>query len=140
MTHPFIDTNVFIRLLTGDDPAKQEAARRLFEQVEAGILTVRAPDTVIADVVFVLSSRRLYHLSRIAIRDGLVPLLRLPNLRLPNRRILVRALDLYAKTKLDFGDVMLLAAMERAGAVALYSWDEDFDAIPAITRLEPPTP
>ena len=49
MTQPFIDTDVIIRFLTGDDPDKQAAATALFEQVEQGLLTVQAPDTVIAD-------------------------------------------------------------------------------------------
>lgn len=62
MTYPYIDTDVIIRLLTGDDPQKQTAAKALFEQVERGTLTIAAPDTVIADAVFVLSSPRLYHL------------------------------------------------------------------------------
>lgn len=41
-----------IRLLTEDDPDKQAAAARLFEQVEAGAITMAAPDTVIADAGF----------------------------------------------------------------------------------------
>ena len=58
MTQPFIDTDVIIRFLTGDDPEKQAAATRLFEQIEQGFLTVQAPDTVIADAVYVLASPR----------------------------------------------------------------------------------
>ena len=34
MATPFIDTDVIIRFLTGDDPQKQAAAITLFEQVE----------------------------------------------------------------------------------------------------------
>ena len=56
---PFVDTDVILRLLTGDDPTKQQAARVLFEQVEKGVLTLAAPDTVIADAVFVLASKLL---------------------------------------------------------------------------------
>ncbi len=56
MSDPFVDTDVIIRLLSGDDVVKQQAARDLFEAVEAGSLTIRTPDTAIADAVFVLSS------------------------------------------------------------------------------------
>ncbi len=62
MTVPYVDTDVIIRLGTGDDPAKQAAARALFRAVEEGRLTVAAPYTVIADAVFVLSSPRTYGL------------------------------------------------------------------------------
>jgi len=34
MTKPFIDTDVIIRFLTGDDLQKQAAATTLFEQIE----------------------------------------------------------------------------------------------------------
>jgi predicted nucleic acid-binding protein len=81
MSFPYIDTDVIIRLLTGDDPKKQEAASELFEQVERGQLTVAAPDTVIADAVFVLSSPRLYHVSREEVKELLTPLVRLPQFR-----------------------------------------------------------
>ena len=59
MKEPFIDTDVIIRLLTGDDPEKQAKAATLFEQVEQRQITLVAPVTVIADAVYVLSSKRL---------------------------------------------------------------------------------
>jgi predicted nucleic acid-binding protein len=48
----------------------------------------------------------------------------------------LRALDLYATTRLDVGDALLIAAMEE-GAVDLHSYDRHFDRIPGITRREP---
>lgn len=64
MTDGFVDTDVIIRLLTQDDLKKQGEAATLFEAIKAGRLKVRAPDTVIADAVYVLSSPRLYKLPR----------------------------------------------------------------------------
>lgn len=137
MTVPFVDTDVIVRLLTGDDVAKQAAAHALFDAVATGQITVAAPDTVIADAVFVLGSPYIYKLPRPRIRDLLAPLVALPHLRLPNRRILLRALDIYAATGLDFGDAMLVAAMEQRVSTKLYSWDRDFDRVPGIQREEP---
>jgi predicted nucleic acid-binding protein len=77
MTHPFVDTDVLIRLLTVDDLEKQAAAATLFEAVEAGELTVAAPYTVIADAVYVLSSPRVYYKSRAEVAAMLIPLVRL---------------------------------------------------------------
>jgi predicted nucleic-acid-binding protein len=115
MNEAFVDTDIIIRFITGDDPVKQGAAAALFRRVESGTVTLRAPDTVIADAVFVLSSRRLYGLSRERIRTELVTLLRYPAFRVHNRRLLIRALDIYAGTNLDFGDAMIAATMERRG-------------------------
>ena len=137
MTQPFIDTDVIIRFLTGDDLDKQMAATALFEQVEQGLLTLQAPDTVIADAVYVLSSPRLYHLARNDIREMLTALVRLPQFQVQNRWSVLRALDLYASTKLDFGDTLIIASMEHQGSYLLYSYGTDFDHVQGITRQEP---
>lgn len=137
MAHPYVDTDVIIRLLTGDDPIKQQAAQALFEQVEQGTLTLAAPDTVIADAVFVLSSKKWYNKTRGDVRDLLSPLVKLPHFRVQNKRAVLRALDLYAQTNLDYGDVFIAATMERAGALELYSYDERLGRLPGISRQEP---
>jgi predicted nucleic acid-binding protein len=137
MTYPFLDTDIIIRLITGDDPVKQAASQALFERVEQGHETVQAPITVIADAVYVLSSPRLYHLPRAVIGAALVRLVRLPHFRVRQRRTVLRALALYANTNLDFGDVFILASMEQARSTTLYSYDQGFDRISSITRSEP---
>lgn len=138
MDFPFIDTDVIIRLVTGDDPAKQAAPQRLFEQVEQGALTICAPVTVIADAIFVLSSPRLYALPRPVVSAALSRLVLLPHFRVTNRRIVLRALELYASTPaLDFGDAFIVATMAYTGSTTLYSYDHDFDRFARITRQEP---
>ncbi|MGI8551851.1 MAG: PIN domain-containing protein, partial [Dehalococcoidia bacterium] len=137
VTDSFVDTDILIRLITGDDAVKQVAAQRLFRRVRDGAEVLRAPDTVIADAVYVLSSKRLYAYDRTEIRDALAALLRLPNFKVHNRRILLRALDIYAVTNLDFGDAMTVAMMERRNARDLYAYDRDFDHVPGLTRREP---
>ncbi|SRR5579884_4341012 len=116
MSEPYVDTDVLIRLLTGDDPRKQEAAARLFETVEAGALTLRAPDTIIADAVFVLASTKWYALPRPQVAALLTGLVRLPNFQVDNKRVVLDALAIYASTRLDFGDAMIVAAMQHDGA------------------------
>jgi len=71
------------------------------------------------------------------IRESLAVLIRLPNFKVHNRRTLLRALDVYAATNLDFGDAMTVAMMERQDAHDLYEYDRDFDRIPGINRKEP---
>ena len=139
MAYPFIDTDVIIRFLTGDDPVKQQRAARLFEQVEQGNATLVAPDTVIADAVYVLSSPRLYNLPRHEVAALLIPLVRLPGFRVQNRRAVLAALSLYGygATKLDFGDALIVASMSQSGSQTVYSFDTGFDKIPGINRQEP---
>lgn len=137
MANPFVDTDVIIRLLTGDDKKKQDAASVLFKKVESKKLTLTAPETVIADSVYVLSSPRLYHLNRTNVQALLLPLLRLPYFKVRNRRLTIRALDIYAATNLDFGDAVIVAYMERGKSRTLYSFDKDFDKITIVDRKIP---
>jgi predicted nucleic acid-binding protein len=134
---PHIDTDVIVRLVTGDDPAKQAAAAQLFQDVEDGKLTVAAPITVVADAVFVLCSKRLYNLPRPQAAAALARLVRIPGFRVDRRRTVLAALDLFASTPVDFGDCMLIASMRQAGSTILYSYDTDFDRFPPIERKAP---
>lgn len=134
---PYVDTDVLIRLLTGDDQKKQEAASNLFEKVEKGELVLSAPDTVIADAVFVLSSSKHYNLSRIEIRGLLVSLLRYPKFRVENKQVVIKALDLYVDKNIDFGDAMLAVLTCESQDKLIYSYDHDFDKISGIKRREP---
>src|SRR5438477_12421455 len=95
----FLDTNIILRFLTGDDPKKQAACSELFTQIERGQISVVVPDVVIAEVVFVLSSPRTYNHSRQEVAELLTPLLHLSHFVVQSRHILMRALRIYAATE-----------------------------------------
>ena len=135
----FLDANIFLRHLTGDDPLKAAACLTLFERLRRGEEQETTLEAIIAEVVYVLASPRSgYHLSPAEIRARLVPLLRLKGLRLAHKRVYLRALDLYvAHPSLDFEDVLSVAHMERLGINEILSYDEDFDKVPGIRRTEP---
>ncbi|MCC6626149.1 MAG: PIN domain-containing protein [Chloroflexi bacterium] len=122
--------------MTGDDPAKAAACQALFERVRVGTEVVLTNEAMIAEVVYVLSSRATgYGLAAHEIRDKLASLVRYPNLKLMNKRVILRALDLATVyPALDFEDVLALAYMERQGVTELLSYDRDFDRVAAIDR------
>ncbi len=134
---PFVDTNIFLRYLTRDDPDKAQACFELFKRAEANQITLTATETVVAEVVYVLSSKRTYNLPRDQIRARLYPLLTLQGLRLPQRRTVLRALDLYVAYEIDFEDALIVAHMQRQAIRDVYSYDRDFDQVPGINRQEP---
>ena len=135
----FLDTNIILRYLTGDDEAKAEACYELLERVRQGNKELFTCEAVITEVVYVLSSPRLsYQLSRREIRARLSPILSLQGLRIPNKSIYFRALDIYvAHPQLDFEDAIAVAYMERIGVTQIVSYDRDFDRIDGIERIEP---
>lgn len=133
-----LDANIFLRYLTADDPLKSAASRALLERVHRQEEQATTVEVIIAEVVYVLSSPRLYRLSRQEIRDRLQPLLVVRGLHLEHKGTVLRALDLYAShSRLDFEDALIVAHMERQGLHELISYDRDFDRIPGIVRIEP---
>src|SRR5262245_1464553 len=135
--HDYLDTNVFIRHITRDDPQMAQQARALFKQLEAGQVTATTCEGVIVEVVQVLSSRVLYNLPRPQIRQHLGNLLSLKGLRLPRKGAYLKALDLYASSNLDFVDALIVAHMQRDRSRVVVSFDQDFDRIPQVVRREP---
>ena len=133
----FLDTNIIIRYLTRDDPDKAACAYALLQAVEHNQRQVTTTEAVLAEVVYVLASRRLYNVARPVIRQRLLDILALPGLRLANKSVYRRALDLYASGTLDFTDCLIVARMEHAKITDVFSFDRDFEQIPGITRIEP---
>ncbi len=133
----FIDADVIVRFLTGDDLKKQAAAASLFEQVEQNELRITTPVTTIADVIYVLTSPRLYRVPRPKVAALLTALLSLAGFDMPQRESLLNALSLYGASNLDFGDALIAASMLVNDAEVLYSYDHDFDCLTGIKRVEP---
>ena len=133
----FIDANVFLRFLTRDDVIKAERVKILLERAEQGEVELTTSESVICELVFVLSSPNLYNLSRERVRTLLLPIVSLRGLKLPNRSVVLRGLDLYAGTPMDFVDALAIAHMEARSVTEVYSYDEHFDGVSGIRRLEP---
>lgn len=134
----FIDTNIFVRYLTGDDAAKSEACYRLFQRVQTGEESVTTAEVIIAEVAYVLSSPSLYHLANDEIAARLSPILSLRNFQLRYKRTYLRALDIYSNyPALDFKDALAVAHMERQRISEIVTYDRDFDRVPGVKRTEP---
>lgn len=133
----FLDANVILRYLTKDHAEHSAAAQEVLQQVADGDLLVTTSETIIAEIVYVLSSRFLYNRSRSEIRRHLSSILRLQGMILPAKQTYEHALELYASTSLDFEDALSIAHMETLGITTILSFDRDFDRFPSISREEP---
>jgi len=135
----FLDANIFLRHLTQDDPVKAQACLQLFRAIGQGSSPAWTSDLVVAEVVFVLSSKQgsQYGYARPQIRDGLLPLLLLPSLALPSKPLYPRIFALYTTLAIDFIDAYHAALVESSAQPELYSYDRDFDRVTSIKRLEP---
>jgi len=131
----FVDTNVFLRLLTRDDPAKFEGCRRLFEQAVAGTIALRTSELVIAEIVWTLLS--YYNLPKPVVIEKVGQILNTPNLAVTNQEVLIEALVLWSRHNCDFIDAYNAALMRCDGLTELVSYDADFDLFPSVRRQEP---
>lgn len=133
----FIDTNIFLRHLTNDDPVKARRCFELFQKAKRNEISLITSESVIAEVVYLLASKRVYNLAREEIVTRLRPLLSLPGLKVPYRNVFLRALEIYGTYTIDFEDAISKAHMERQKITEIYSYDTDFDKFNALKRIEP---
>lgn len=135
----FIDANVLIRHVARDHPVHSPAAKQLIADIENGRLAVWTTDLVIAEVVWVLTSRSLYGMSREQVQETLLPIIDLQSLHLDGKRLYRRIFDIYASTNIDFIDAVHAARIEQLDPPHVFSFDRDFDRVPSVVRIEPTT-
>ncbi len=111
-----VDTNVLVRLLTGDGPAQKAIAQRLFE---AGQIWIAK--TVLLETAWVL--RSLSGLDESAISEALTKLLGLAGVQVEDAKSIASALALTG-AGLEFADALHLAS--RPDGVAFVSFDRSF--------------
>ena len=133
----FVDTNIFIRFLTKDDPKKSEACFNLFKKCKDGKLNLQTTESVIAEVVYVLMSPRLYNLKKPEIYELLLPILTINSLKITSKSFIIKGLEMFAEKNIDFEDAILASCALKSESGKVFSYDKDFDKINGIKRLEP---
>jgi predicted nucleic-acid-binding protein len=111
-----VDTNVLVRLLTGDEPKQEAAARRLFASE-----TIWIAKTVLLETGWVL--RSLYGFEESAIRDAFTKLLGLKNVYAEDASSVAAALALTVHG-MELADALHLSS--RPPAAAFVSFDKSF--------------
>ncbi len=130
----FVDTNIFLRYLTKDDPLKAEAAVSLLLRVERGEEKIETSSLVLFETIFTLE--KSYHLPKATIRQMIGDIISLRGLHLPQKRVWTQSLDLYARLNISFADAFNAVYMNTHQIAEIYSWDADFDKGAGIVRLE----
>jgi predicted nucleic-acid-binding protein len=111
-----VDTNVLVRLLTGDDPRQEAAARSLFASGPIWIAK-----TVLLETGWVL--RSLYGFQESAILDAFAKLLGLKNVQVEDESAVAAALALMADG-IEIADAIHLTS--RPTGAAFVSFDKSF--------------
>ena len=129
MTKVFVDTNVFLRFLTNDDPVKTKRAETLFRQAIKGHIQLLTSLLVTTEIVWTLES--FYHLSKADIASKVETILNTPNLLCPEAKSIVMALDLYVQENMDFIDAFHAYDLQAQGLTQIVTYDhKHFKRVP----------
>lgn len=135
MKKVFIDTNVFLRYLTKDDPSKYEKCREMFSKAMEGEITLFTSAMVIAELIWTLLS--YYKVPKPDVVEKVSIIVSTGSLHILEKDLIADSLVLYARKNIDYIDAYNSVLMRRQGLSEIYSYDEDFDRIEGIQRKEP---
>ena len=136
MNRCFVDTNLFIRYLTNDDPALADRVEQLLDDAATGAVQLVTTELVMAEAVWVLESS--YNLNNARIAPLVRGILATPGLEVINGDLIGKALVMYELQNIDFVDAYIAALMEKQGIQDIYSYDrKHISRIKNINRREP---
>ncbi|MBI4037592.1 PIN domain-containing protein [Candidatus Curtissbacteria bacterium] len=129
----FIDTSIFIRFLTQDNPEKFKDCQKFFELTEEGKIRPYTSSIVVLEIQFVLT--RLYGFNKIRVLSCILELLRLRNLTLIEKTDTRKALALFKKLNIKYADCLI--ATQIPTGTKLVTYDEEFKKIPTLSPATP---
>jgi predicted nucleic acid-binding protein len=136
MEKVFVDTNIFLRYLTKDDPAKYERCREIFKKAMEGELSLFTSEMVIAELIWTLLF--YYRVTKADVIEKVSIIISSQNLHIVNKNMIADSLVLYGQKNIDYIDAYNTVFMKSQGLEKIYSYDEDFDTLKGmIERKEP---
>ncbi len=129
-----LDTNIFLRYLTNDDPRKATQCEKLFSRAAEGEIALVITEMCLAELVWTLDS--YYGLDRNEIVEKVVAILNMRGLEIPNIDLWLETITRFKETKVSLIDAYHAAVAQGFGKI-IYSYDRDFDLFSDVKRIEP---
>lgn len=135
MNNLFIDTNIFLRLFTGDDPKMLTECMVFLDKIKKEKLKVFTSATVLSEVVWTLES--FYKFPKSSVVIGIRSIIGIPNLEILDEYMFLHALETYNDSSVKFIDALIASNSEiQSKKMTVVSYDKDFDKL-GVKRLEP---
>lgn len=132
----FVDTNIFLRFLTNDDPTRASRVEACFKKTIGGKVRLTTNVMVIAELIWTLES--YYGLSKEEVESKVIKILNTPNLEVEQGALLVGVLSLYVSRNMDFIDAYNAYYMKDNGLQRMLTFDKKhFSRVDWIERIEP---
>lgn len=116
-----VDTNLLVRYLTGDDPAKAMAVDALLKKASRGKIKILLPSVVAAELVWVLES--FYRMSREEISELVFAILNTPGVDVQDGAVISAAIRLYSLTDIDFVDAWIIEFAKAKSVTRIHTFD-----------------
>lgn len=101
-----VDANVIIHFFRDDHPRLSPQTKKLFQQAEAGTVTIYVDEMIVAETIWVMGS--YYKISKERIVSHLEALLSNTWVINPRKNLLLTSLSHYARYNLDYVDCWLM--------------------------------
>lgn len=135
MKTKFIDTNIFLRYLTKDNPPMYNKCREMLKNAVEGKVSLTTSCMVIAELIWTLSS--YYKVPKEDIIEKVSIIISTENLHIPDKDIIADAIAIYSRKNIDYIDAYNAVFMKYHAIDEIYSYDKDFDVLEDIKRQEP---
>jgi predicted nucleic acid-binding protein len=132
----FLDANVFLRAILGDDRRKSTECLELLELVDNGNLRAVTSMLVVNEILWVLEGLGVKR-GEVVERLRVIVDSRVDIHPTSNDETTASALEFYSKTSADFQDVVNAFTALSTGTREIISYDRHFDLIASIRRMEP---
>jgi predicted nucleic-acid-binding protein len=132
----FLDTNIFLRYLIPDEPSMHDACVTFFNRARQQNLSLLTSTVVLAEIAWTLKTH--YQKSRPEIANLLKSIIHISVLTIRDDYQHHTALKYYQDLNIKFIDCLIASSKHlQNGAWQLISYDQDFDKIKGLKRLEP---
>ena len=129
----FIDTNVWLRFIIGDDKNQLKACQKLFSLNEQGKFKLYTSTIVLMEIAHTL--RSFYAVSKKEIVSDLRDILSTRNLTLIEKTNFLKALALFDKLKIKLVDCLIATQLPAKTVICTY--DQEFRKIKTVTAFNP---
>ncbi len=116
-----IDTNVVVRFLVNDNDEQFQQSRKIIASIEKGTLSAVLLSEVVMEVLFVMT--KFYGAALADVAEDIKILLSLPGMVNQDKRVLIAALEIMVRHRIDYVDALICAKTQLQD----YEW-VSFDA------------
>lgn len=129
----FLDTNILLRFLVNDVPEQHEICSKLMSEISKGNFTPYFSSIVVLELVYILN--QTYKKPKKMMLEKIEKLLELRNLTFIEKSDTNKALALFKKYKIKYGDCLI--ATQIPEGVTLVTYDKEFKKIPRLITRTP---